>query len=153
MTILKQFGFNAVRTSHYPPVPRYLQYAARYGLYIIDEAGVEAHATEYVSSDKRFTPMYKERVRRMVLRDRNQPAVLFWSAGNESGEGPNIGEVIREGRRYDDTRWWMYGGNAYSNPAEEIIGPRYPTRWRLTSRSDTISMETRVRRSWMNISV
>lgn len=127
MTILKQFGFNAVRTSHYPPVPRYLQYAARYGLYIIDEAGVEAHATEYVSSDKRFTPMYKERVRRMVLRDRNQPAALFWSAGNESGEGPNIGEVIREGRRYDDTRWWMYGGNAYSHPAEEIIGPRYPT--------------------------
>lgn len=127
MTILKQFGFNGVRTSHYPPVPRYLQYAARYGLYIIDEAGVEAHATEYVSSDPRFIPMYQERVRRMVLRDRNQPAVLFWSAGNESGEGPNIGEVIREGRRYDNTRWWMYGGNAYSHPDEEIIGPRYPT--------------------------
>lgn len=127
MTILKQFGFNGVRTSHYPPVPRYLEYAARYGLYIIDEAGVEAHATEYVSSDKRFIPMYQERVRRMVLRDRNQPAVLFWSAGNESGEGPNIGEVIREGRRYDNTRWWMYGGNAYSHPDEEIIGPRYPT--------------------------
>lgn len=127
MTILKQFGFNGVRTSHYPPAPRYLEYAARYGLYIIDEAGVEAHATEYVSSDKRFIPMYQERVRRMVLRDRNQPAVLFWSAGNESGEGPNIGEVIREGRKYDSTRWWMYGGNAYSHPDEEIIGPRYPT--------------------------
>lgn len=127
MTILKQFGFNGVRTSHYPPAPRYLEYAARYGLYIIDETGDEAHATEYVSSDKRFIPMYQERVRRMVLRDRNQPAVLFWSAGNESGEGPNIGEVIREGRKYDSTRYWMYGGNAYSHPAEEIIGPRYPT--------------------------
>ena len=44
-TILKQHGFNAVRTSHYPPVPRYIELAARYGLYIIDEAGVEAHAT------------------------------------------------------------------------------------------------------------
>lgn len=127
MTILKRYGFNAVRTSHYPPVPRYLEHAARYGIYIIDEAGVEAHATEYVSSDDRFIPMYKERVRRMVLRDRNQPAVLFWSAGNESGEGPNIGEVVKEGRKYDDTRWWMYGGNAYSHPSEEIIGPRYPT--------------------------
>ena len=127
MTILKQFGFNAVRTSHYPPVPRYLQYAARYGLYIIDETGDEAHATEYVSSDPRWIPMYQERVRRMVLRDRNQPAVLFWSAGNESGEGPNIGEVIKEGRKYDATRYWMYGGNAYSHPAEDIIGPRYPT--------------------------
>lgn len=127
MTILKQFGFNGVRTSHYPPVPRYLEYAARNGLYIIDEAGVEAHATEYVSSDPRFIPMYQERVRRMVLRDRNQPAVLFWSAGNESGEGPNIGEVIEEGKKYDSTRFWMYGGNAYSHPAEDIIGPRYPT--------------------------
>lgn len=127
MTILKQYGFNAVRTSHYPPVPRYLEYAARYGLYIIDEAGVEAHATEYVSNDSRFVPMYQERVRRMVLRDRNQPAVLFWSAGNESGEGPNIGEVVREGRKYDSTRSWMYGGNAYSHAAEDIIGPRYPT--------------------------
>ena len=126
-TILKQHGFNAVRTSHYPPVPRYIELAARYGLYIIDEAGVEAHATEYVSSDERFIPMYQERVRRMVLRDRNQPAVLFWSAGNESGEGPNIGEVIKEGRKWDDTKYWMYGGNAYSHAAEDIIGPRYPT--------------------------
>ncbi|MBO4754316.1 MAG: DUF4981 domain-containing protein, partial [Bacteroidales bacterium] len=127
MTILKQFGFNAVRTSHYPPVPRYLEYAARYGLYIIDETGDEAHATEYLSFDPKWIPMYQERVRRMVLRDRNQPAVLFWSAGNESGEGPNIGEVIKEGRKYDPTRYWMYGGNAYSHPAEDIIGPRYPT--------------------------
>ncbi|MCQ2183428.1 MAG: DUF4981 domain-containing protein [Bacteroidales bacterium] len=127
MTILKRYGFNGVRTSHYPPVPRYLMYAARYGLYIIDETGDEAHATEYVSSDERFLPMYRERVRRMVLRDRNQPAVLFWSAGNESGEGPNIGEVVKEGRKYDDTRYWMYGGNAYSHPDEDIIGPRYPT--------------------------
>ena len=127
MEILKRYGFNAVRTSHYPPTPRYIEIAARYGLYIIDEAGVEAHATEYVSNDERYIGMYRERVRRMVLRDRNQPAVLFWSAGNESGEGPNIGEVIAEGRRYDHTRWWMYGGNAYSHDAEEIIGPRYPT--------------------------
>ena len=126
-TILKRYGFNAVRTSHYPPVPRYIELAARYGIYIIDEAGVEAHATEYVSSDERFTPMYQERVRRMVLRDRNQPAVLIWSAGNESGEGPNIGEVIREGRKWDDTKYWMYGGNAYSHAAEDIVGPRYPT--------------------------
>ncbi|MDR1557211.1 MAG: DUF4981 domain-containing protein [Tannerellaceae bacterium] len=125
--ILKQFNFNAVRTSHYPPVNKYLELADRYGLYIIDEAGVEAHATEYISNRPEYTEMYRERVRRMVLRDRNHPSVLFWSAGNESGEGFNIGEVIREGRTYDETRYWMYGGNAFAHPAEEIIGPRYPT--------------------------
>ncbi len=125
--ILKQFNFNAVRTSHYPPVNKYLELADEYGLFVIDEAGVEAHATEYVSEREDFTEMYRERVRQMVLRDRNHPCILFWSAGNESGEGFNIAEVVKEGRRYDDTRYWMYGGNAFSNPAEEIIGPRYPT--------------------------
>ncbi|MDR1939075.1 MAG: DUF4981 domain-containing protein [Tannerellaceae bacterium] len=126
-TILKQFNFNAVRTSHYPPVNKYLELADEYGLYIIDEAGVEAHATEYVSNRPEYTEMYRERVCRMVLRDRNHPSVLFWSAGNESGEGFNIGEVINEGRAYDATRYWMYGGNAFAHPAEEIIGPRYPS--------------------------
>jgi len=124
--ILKQFNFNAVRTSHYPPVNKYLALANEYGLYIIDETGDEAHATEWISEKPEYTEMYRERVRRMVLRDRNHPCVLFWSAGNESGEGENITEVIREGKKYDPTRYWMYGGNAFSHPAEDIIGPRYP---------------------------
>ena len=125
--VLKQFNFNAVRTSHYPPVNRYLELANEYGLYIIDEAGTEAHATEYLSDRAEFREMYKERGRRMVLRDRNYPCVLFWSAGNESGNGVNIGEVIQEGKRLDPTRSWMYGGNSFSHPAEDIIGPRYPS--------------------------
>ncbi len=125
--ILKQFNFNAVRTSHYPPVNKYLQLANEYGLFIIDEAGVEAHATEYVSEMPEFTEMYRDRVRRMVLRDRNYPCILFWSAGNESGEGFNIAEVVKEGKSLDPTRYWMYGGNRYSHSAEDIIGPRYPS--------------------------
>ncbi len=131
MEILKQHNFNAVRTSHYPPVNRYLELADEYGLYIIDEAGTEAHATEYISGDARFLPMYLERVQKMVLRDRNHPCVLFWSAGNESGEGSNITEVVKEGKRLDPTRYFMYGGNAYAHPGEEIIGPRYPTPYEL----------------------
>lgn len=125
--IVKQFNFNAVRVSHYPPVNTYLELANEYGIYIIDEAGVEAHATEWVSNDPRFTEMYRDRVRKMVLRDRNYPCILFWSAGNESGEGFNITEVVKEGKRLDETRSWMYGGNGFSHVAEDIIGPRYPT--------------------------
>ena len=127
MELLKQFNFNAVRTSHYPPVNEYLDLADEYGLFIIDETGDEAHASERISSDDQYLGMYQERVRRMVLRDRNHACVLFWSAGNESGEGQLIGEVIKEGKKYDSTRSWMYGGNSYSHPAEEIIGPRYPS--------------------------
>lgn len=131
MEILKQHNFNAVRISHYPPVNKYLELADEYGLYIIDETGDEAHATEYVSNNKDFLPMYLERVQQMVLRDRNHPCVLFWSAGNESGEGPNITEVVKEGKRLDPTRYFMYGGNAYAHPGEDIIGPRYPTPYEL----------------------
>lgn len=125
--LLKQFNFNAVRTSHYPPVNQYLALANEYGLYVIDEAGTEAHASEYLSDMPEYIPMYQERVRKMVLRDRNYPCILFWSAGNESGEGDNIREVIEAGKSLDPSRSWMYGGNADRHPAEEIIGPRYPT--------------------------
>lgn len=125
--ILKQFNFNGVRTSHYPPVNEYLDLADEYGIFIIDETGDESHATEYVSDMPEFTEMYRERVRRMVLRDRNHACVLFWSAGNESGEGSNISEVVKTGKSLDPTRFWMYGGNAAKHPAEDIVGPRYPS--------------------------
>ncbi len=126
MRIFKQFNINCVRTSHYPPVNRYLELADEYGIYIVDETGDEAHATEYISRQPEWEQMYRERARRMVLRDRNHPCILFWSAGNESGEGDNICAVIDEGKKYDKTRFWMYGGNAYAHKCEDIIGPRYP---------------------------
>lgn len=126
LSILKQFNLNCVRTSHYPPVSRYLELADEYGIYVVDETGDEAHATEYLSGNKDWEAMYRERARKMVLRDRNHPCILFWSAGNESGEGENICAVIDEGKRYDKTRYWMYGGNAFSHRCEDIIGPRYP---------------------------
>ncbi len=148
--ILKQFNFNAVRTSHYPPVNEYLDLADEYGLFVIDEAGVESHATENVCDLPEFTDMYRERTRQMVLRDRNHPCILFWSAGNESGEGMNINEVIKEGRIYDQTRYWMYGGNSFSHPAEEIIGPRYPTPLELDMRVGLGINETDIRPSFMD---
>ena len=126
LSIFKQFNINCVRTSHYPPVSKYLELADEYGIYVVDETGDEAHATEQVSFNKEWEGMYRERARKMVLRDRNHPSVLFWSAGNESGEGENICAVIDEGKKYDKTRYWMYGGNAFSHRCEEIIGPRYP---------------------------
>lgn len=126
LSLFKQFNINCVRTSHYPPVTRYLELADEYGIYVVDETGDESHATQYLSERKEWEAMYRERARKMVLRDRNHPSILFWSAGNESGEGDNICSVIDEGKKYDKTRYWMYGGNAFSHRCEEIIGPRYP---------------------------
>ncbi len=149
-SILKQFNINCVRTSHYPPVSRYLELADEYGIYIIDETGNEAHATEYLSDRYEWEAMYRDRARKMVLRDRNHPSVLFWSAGNESGEGENICAVIDEGKKYDPTRYWMYGGNAFSHPCEDIIGPRYPKIHELLTGVYNIPADTDARPSFLD---
>ncbi len=138
LVLMKRFNINLVRTSHYPPPPEYLELADELGMYIIDETGDEAHATEYLSEDPRWRDAYVHRARKMVLRDRNHPSVIIWSAGNESGSGDNICAVIEEGKRLDPTRpGWMYGGNndyLGDDPnafrptrCEDIVGPRYPT--------------------------
>lgn len=136
--LMKQFNINCVRTCHYPPVKEYLELADEIGIYIVDEAGVEAHATEFISTMPEWTKSYVERAEKMVLRDRNHPSIIFWSAGNESGSGFNICEVIAAGKRLDPSRpAWMYGGNDLDHPGknpvkcEDIIGPRYGTPFEL----------------------
>jgi beta-galactosidase len=105
----------------------YLDLADELGMYVVDETGVEAHATEYLSEDPAWREAYVNRGRRMVLRDRNHPCIILWSAGNESGSGENIAAVIREGKRLDPSRpAWCYGGNTDLLPFEDVVGPRYP---------------------------
>ena len=148
--LFKQYNINCVRTSHYPPVTRYLELADEYGIYIVDETGDECHATQFLSEMEEWEDMYRERARKMVLRDRNHPSILFWSAGNESGEGENICKVIEEGRKYDPTRYWMYGGNAFIHPCEEIIGPRYPQLFELITNVLLVPAEEDPRPSFMD---
>jgi len=126
LTLMKKFNINCVRTSHYPPNHEYLDVADELGIYVVDETNDEAHATTYVSENPEWRPMYLDRVRGMVKRDRNHPGVVIWSAGNESGSGENIASLIEEGKRLDPTRPWLYGGNDGRLPFEDIIGPRYP---------------------------
>jgi beta-galactosidase len=127
LTLMKQFNINCVRTSHYPPNVEYLDLADELGMYIVDETGDEAHATEALSDDPAWRDAYVNRGLKMVLRDRNHPCVVIWSAGNESGSGQNIAAVIREGKRLDPSRpGWCYGGNTDLLPFEDIVGPRYP---------------------------
>ncbi|MBK8389123.1 MAG: DUF4981 domain-containing protein [Saprospiraceae bacterium] len=148
--LFKQFNINCVRISHYPPVRRYLELADEYGFYIIDETGDEAHATESLGDNPAWESMYRNRVKRMVLRDRNHASILFWSAGNEAGEGKNICAVIEEGRKYDSTRYWMYGGNAFAHRCEEIIGPRYPTPFDLKTQVGLVPESVDPRPSFMD---
>ena len=90
--LMKSYNVNAVRTSHYPPDPFFLQLCDHYGLYCIDEADIETHGcwemamdVSYISKQKKWIPHYVDRVKRMYYRDRNHPCLLMWSLGNESG--------------------------------------------------------------------
>jgi len=155
-TIMKQFNINCVRTSHYPPNKEYLELADEMGIFIVDETGDESHATEFVSTLPEWRNAYVERVQKMVLRDRSHPCIIFWSAGNESGFGNNICEVIKEGKRLDPTKPWMYGGNTddvgwkYEVPCEDIIGPRYPTPYELKTRIAQVPADKDHRPSFMD---
>ena len=109
--LLKRFNFNAVRCSHYPPDPLFLDLCDEHGLYVIDEANVEAHHHYMsVANDPRFALAFLDRGMRMVLRDRNHPSILAWSLGNESGHGPNHDAMAGWIRHADPTRPLHYEG-------------------------------------------
>lgn len=126
LILMKQFNINCVRTCHYPPTPEYIEIANELGVYVFAEVGDEAHSNTRLSKDPAWTEMYKDRAGKLVYRDRNNPSVIVWSAGNESGSGNNINEVIKTGKEIDPGRpAWMYGGNEFYIPFEDLVGPRY----------------------------
>lgn len=90
--LMKEYNVNCVRTSHYPPDPAFLTLADIYGLYLVDEADIETHGLPHLgvdwnllSHDLKWANRYKDRVRRMYMRDRSHPCIIMWSLGNESG--------------------------------------------------------------------
>ena len=102
---MKRFGFNAIRTAHYPNDPVLLDLADELGLYVVDEADIESHGHIHeIAWDQGYRAALLERVARMVDRDKNHPSVIIWSLGNESGYGPGHDAAAGWLRRYDPTR-------------------------------------------------
>lgn len=112
---MKAHNVNAVRTSHYPNDPYWLDLCDEYGLYVVDEANIENHALLQLSEDSRVSATYYERVRNLVERDKNHPSVIVWSLGNESGYGPNHDAAAAWVRFTDPTRPIQYEGAISSN--------------------------------------
>lgn len=124
--LFKKFNLNAVRTSHYPNDPYFYELCDKYGLYMVDEANIEAHGMGYgpanLGSDVRFDKAHLERTNRMQLRDKNHPSIIFWSMGNESGDGANFKAAYKAMKEFDPTRpvqyeraLWDKNGNDYSD--------------------------------------
>ena len=87
---MKRLNFNAVRTCHYPNSPQWYALCDQYGLYVCNEANVEAHGHEAIAKYPEWKEAHLDRMRRMVERDKNHASVVFWSMGNESGMGDNF---------------------------------------------------------------
>ena len=108
--LMKAHNVNAVRTSHYPPHPRFLELCDEHGLYVVLECDLETHGFQRVSwrgnptGDPAWRDQYVERMRRTVERDKNHPSVIVWSLGNEAGMGENLGAMAGYARRRDPSR-------------------------------------------------
>jgi beta-galactosidase len=109
--LLKSFGFNAVRTSHNPPSQQFLDACDSIGIIVIDEAFDQWERGKNPDDyHLYFDTCWQSDISSMVLRDRNHPAVVFWSIGNEINEradapGLVIAKKLRdEVKMFDDTR-------------------------------------------------
>lgn len=128
--LLKQFNFNAVRTSHYPNDAYFYEICDEYGIYVMDEANVETHGIRgQLSNTPSWHYSIVDRILRMVERDKNHPSIISWSLGNESGCGPNHAAAAAWVKDFDPTRFIHYEG-AQGDPNHPeyipVTSPKHP---------------------------
>lgn len=82
LRLLKDFGFNHVRTSHNPYSESFLELCDELGILVVDEL-YDKWLTQYAGGRKDWTEQWQKDVPEWVKRDRNHPSVIMWSLGNE----------------------------------------------------------------------
>lgn len=129
--LMKQHNVNAVRTSHYPPHPAFLDLCDELGLWVIDECDLETHGFCWFEgwrgnpvADERWTPALLDRARRMVERDKNHPSVVVWSLGNECSGGSGMSAMAQWIRGRDASRAVHYEGDP-SCPDSDFFSRMY----------------------------
>ncbi len=112
LAAMKAMGANAIRTAHNPPAPEFLDLCDRMGFLVMDEMfdqwTVAKNPYDY---HLYFMGHYLDDVRDTVMRDRNHPSVILWSAGNEIHDTPKaelaksiLGPMVEQFHKYDPTR-------------------------------------------------
>ncbi|MFJ2642592.1 glycoside hydrolase family 2 TIM barrel-domain containing protein [Streptomyces sp. NPDC087511] len=132
LVLMKQHNINAVRTSHYPPHPAFLDLCDELGLWVIDECDLETHGFSGLEwrgnpvDDERWTPALLDRAARMVERDKNHASVIIWSLGNECGTGRGLSAMAAWIRRRDPGRLLHYEGDLSCRDVD-LYSRMYPT--------------------------
>ena len=126
--IMKQYNLNAVRTCHYPDNNLWYDLCDKYGIYVIAEANVESHGMGYGEATLAKNPSFKqahlERNQRNVQRGFNHPSIIFWSLGNEAGDGPNFEACYKWIKAEDPSRACQYE-QARQKDHTDIFCPMY----------------------------
>ena len=134
--MMKAFGFNAVRTSHYPNDSFMYRVCDALGMYVIDEANVETHGfdahflqTGYSgpAADPSFLASLVDRCARMCLRDRNHASIVVWSIGNEAQYGFAHDAMYAAVKGLDavQDRPVQYEGGGSATRATDVVCPMY----------------------------
>lgn len=137
--LMKQFNINAIRTSHYPNSYYLYDLCDEYGMYLIAETDLECHGFEltgdykWITDDPSWELAYVSRMTRMIERDKNHSAIIFWSLGNESAFGCNFRKMTDVAHEMDPTRLVHYEGDfdvesadVYSTMYTWIENPKKP---------------------------
>ena len=120
---MKQNNINAIRTCHYPDDSEIYRLCDIYGLYMIAENNMETHGSwdafnrkkadmSYIvpKDNEKWEPMLLDRITSCYETNKNHPAILIWSVGNESYGGTVIRDMADLFRKLDDTRLVHYEG-------------------------------------------
>ncbi len=132
LELMRAANINFIRTSHYPPHPRFLELCDEMGFYVMDEIPF-GFGDEHLRD-----PAYQEtlltRARATVHRDRNRPCVLIWSVGNENPNTPLTFATGQEVKKLDPSRpicfpqVGSYFAKSYHELPDwvDIYAPHYP---------------------------
>jgi len=143
LDLMKCHNINAIRTSHYPNDPRFLELCDKYGIYVMEEADIECHGVgcypnsgivrSILCDDSNWEHQFTERVQLMVERDKNHACIICWSMGNESGFGCNFEEAIKNTKMRDSSRPVHYEQQPYDEEEKifgsdvDIVSQMYPS--------------------------
>ena len=131
--IMKRLNINAVRTCHYPDDPVWYDLCDEYGIYMTAEANQESHGFGYGNNAEAKKPLFAkqilERNQNNVRAHFNHPAIIVWSLGNETVNGPNFEAAYDWVKAEDKSRpcQWEQAGRDGRNT--DIFCPMYYTPW------------------------
>ena len=143
LVTMKQNNINAIRTCHYPDAVGIYELCDEYGIYMIAECNLESHGSWDISAEQtgdfskvvpcdrpEWMDMMLDRVNSMYQRDKNHPAILIWSCGNESFGGKVIYEMSQLYRKMDPNRLVHYEGVCHDrryNDTSDMESQMYPS--------------------------